>query len=218
MTLANKITITRILLIPVFVLMAIYYGESVQDGEPLEWQRWCAVGIFVLAAASDGVDGYIARKYNQKTRLGVVLDPIADKGLLLSAIITLSIAHWGYRFPAWFPVLVIARDCFIVSGALLLRFLNGRVEVRPSWTGKCATAFQMVAIALVMTGIDFPIWLLPPHRSGVPHGLIDLSVWLAGFCTAVSGFWYVVGGIGQMHGDGNRGSKPTDPPSEEHSL
>ena len=116
MTTANKITIVRILLIPAFVTMAIYYGQSVQRGEPQEWQRYAAIIIFLVAAVSDGLDGYIARRYNQRSTLGVILDPIADKGLLLSGIITLSISNWSEsnpelrQFPVWFPVLVITRD------------------------------------------------------------------------------------------------------------
>ena len=65
MTTANKITVVRILMIPAFVTMAIYYGESIQRGEPLEWQRFTAIAIFILAAVSDGFDGYVARRYNQ---------------------------------------------------------------------------------------------------------------------------------------------------------
>ena len=71
MTTANKITIARILMIPLFVMMAIYYGRSVQHGAPYDWQRWAAIAIFVAAAASDGIDGYIARRFNQRSRLGV---------------------------------------------------------------------------------------------------------------------------------------------------
>ena len=87
-------------MIPAFVLMALYYGESIKRGEPLEWQRYLAIVIFLVAAASDGLDGYIARRYNQKSALGVILDPIADKGLLLSGIITLSISNWSDVDPA----------------------------------------------------------------------------------------------------------------------
>src|ERR1044072_5876871 len=145
MTTANKITVVRILMIPAFVTMAIYYGQSIQRGVPLEWQRFAAIFIFLLAALSDGLDGYVARRYNQRSSLGVILDPIADKGLLLSGIITLSISNWSQvdpnygKFPAWFPVLVITRDTVILIGSALLHILNGRVRVRPSWTGKVAT-------------------------------------------------------------------------------
>ena len=70
MTTANKITVVRILMIPAFVTMAIYYGESIQRGQPLEWQRFTAIAIFILAAVSDGLDGYVARRYNQRSTLG----------------------------------------------------------------------------------------------------------------------------------------------------
>src|ERR1700692_4250702 len=148
MTTANKITVARILMIPAFVTMAIYSGQSVQRGEPLEWQPFTAIIIFLVAAVSDGLDGYIARRYNQRSALGAILDPIADKGLLLSGIITLSISNWSQidpdygRFPVWFPVLVITRDAVILVGAVVLHVLNGKVQVKPNWTGKVATVLQ----------------------------------------------------------------------------
>src|SRR6266576_6251190 len=151
MTTANKITVVRILMIPAFVTMAIYYGQSIQRHDPLEWQRFAAIAIFLLAAVSDGLDGYIARRYKQRSELGAILDPIADKGLLLSGIITLSISNWSEvdpeygRFPLWFPVLVITRDVVIVVGSAILHLLVGKVRIKPSWTGKVATVMQMAA-------------------------------------------------------------------------
>jgi CDP-diacylglycerol--glycerol-3-phosphate 3-phosphatidyltransferase len=193
MTTANKITIVRILAIPLFVAMVIYYGRGVQNGEPKEWQRLVSIGIFVLAAASDGIDGYIARHYNQRTRLGSVLDPIADKGLLLTAIVTLSFSNWHYEFPLWFPILVISRDVVIVLGALLLHYFNGKVQVRPSLSGKAATAFQMVAIAAAMLQLNLPGLPLTPSFSWM-NGLVGI----AGFFTLVSGIGYVIDGIRQL--------------------
>ncbi len=197
MTTPNKITLVRILMIPAFVLMALYYGESIKRGQPLEWQRFTAIAIFLLAAVSDGLDGYIARRYNQKSALGVVLDPIADKGLLLSGIITLSISNWSDidpqygRFPTWFPVLVISRDAVILIGSALLHLLNGKVRVRPTWTGKVATFLQMASIAWVMLQLMFIplIWV----------------VGAAGFFTLVSGVIYVMDGFRQLgaHGQSN---------------
>src|SRR5919199_5745625 len=140
MTTANKITIVRILLIPVFVTLAIYYGQSIARGQPLEWERYTAIAVFLIAAASDGLDGYVARRYNQRSSLGVILDPIADKGLLLSGIITLSISNWSEsdpdygRFPRLVPVLLITRDAVILVGTAVLYFLVGRVKVKPTWT------------------------------------------------------------------------------------
>jgi cardiolipin synthase (CMP-forming) len=199
MTTANKITITRILMIPVFVLMAIYYGRSVQRGEPLDWQRWAAIIIFIVAAASDGIDGYIARHYNQKSRLGVVLDPLADKGLLLAAIVTLSFSNWAYEFPLWFPVLVIARDIVIVAGAFVLHFMNGTVKVKPSWTGKVATFLQMVAIGLCM--LQWPQGQLLVAGGSLHY--LDVPVCLAGLFTFISGCGYVMDGIRQLHAKGH---------------
>src|SRR5439155_1000343 len=176
MTTANKITVVRILMIPVFVTMAIYYGQSIQRGEPLEWQRFTAIAIFLIAAVSDGLDGYVARRYKQRSALGAILDPIADKGLLLSAIITLSISNWSDidpeygRFPAWFPVLVITRDAVILVGAGILHLLNGKVHVKPSWTGKVATVLQMGAIAWVMLQLHFLSLLYVVIAAGVVAG------------------------------------------------
>jgi cardiolipin synthase len=190
MTTANKITVIRILMIPAFVTMAIYYGESIERGEPLEWQRFTAIIIFLIAAVSDGLDGYVARRYNQRSALGVILDPIADKGLLLSGIITLSISNWSRvdpeygRFPTWFPVLVITRDAVILVGSAVLHLLNGKVQVKPTWTGKVATFFQMAAIAWVMLQLRF-------------FPLIYV-VAAAGFFTLVSGVIYVTDGFRQL--------------------
>src|SRR5205085_12486533 len=156
MTTANKITIARIWMIPAYETMAIYYGESIQRHEPQEWMRFTAISIFLIAAVSDGLDGYIARRYKQRSSLGVILDPLADKGLLLSEIITLSISNWSEidpsygKFPAWFPVLVITRDIVIVVGAAVIQLLIGHVKVKPHWTGKVATVLQMAAIGWVM--------------------------------------------------------------------
>jgi CDP-diacylglycerol--glycerol-3-phosphate 3-phosphatidyltransferase len=195
MTTANKITVVRILLIPVFVTLAIYYGESIARGEPLEWERLTAILVFLIAAASDGLDGYIARRYNQRSSLGVILDPIADKGLLLSGIITLSISNWSKtdpqfgHFPAWFPVLVITRDAVILIGAAILHVLNGKVHVKPSWIGKIATVLQMAAIAWVMLQLH----LLP----------LSFVVLLAGIFTFASGVIYVLDGLRQLQDGGH---------------
>lgn len=198
MTTANKITIIRILLIPAFVTMAIYYGQGVQSGDPQEWQRFASIMIFLVAATSDGLDGYVARRYNQRSALGVILDPIADKGLLLSGIITLSISNWSQdpqygKFPVWFPVLVITRDAVILVGSAVLHFLNGKVAVRTSWTGKVATVLQMVAIAWVMLQLH----VLP----------LVYVVAAAGFFTFVSGVIYVMDGVRQLHAHGHANAR-----------
>jgi CDP-diacylglycerol--glycerol-3-phosphate 3-phosphatidyltransferase len=197
MTTPNKITIARILMIPVFVMLAVYYGASVQSGHPEEWLRAAAITIFVLAAASDGLDGYIARRYNQKSELGVILDPIADKGLLLTAIITLSFSNWHYEFPLWFPIIIIGRDVVVVTGALLLHYFLGKVTVNPSWVGKTATVFQMAAIAGAMLQLDYSATLF-----GHPIIFLNILVILAGLFTFLSGIGYIADGIRQLQAGG----------------
>jgi cardiolipin synthase len=181
-TTASQITLARIFLIPVFVVFACYYGESVGAGAPLEWQRYAAITVFLIASLSDGIDGYIARRYNQRSRLGEILDPIADKGLLLAALITLAFANWHYSLPIWFVVLVIARDIVIVSGSIVLQHMNGTVIIRPSWLGKTATVLQMTVIGWTM--FQFP------HN--------QYPIIAAGIFTFLSGAGYVLDGIRQI--------------------
>ena len=199
MTTANKITVVRILMIPVFVTLAIYYGESIQEGSPQDWMRFTAIAVFLIAALSDGLDGYVARRYNQRSSLGMILDPIADKGLLLSGIITLSISNWSKvdpeygRFPAWFPVLVITRDVVILVGSAVLHLLIGKVRVKPNWTGKVATVSQMIAIGWVMLQFRF-----------FPLLYIVIG---AGFFTLVSGIVYVMDGVRQLQAEGHANAR-----------
>jgi CDP-diacylglycerol--glycerol-3-phosphate 3-phosphatidyltransferase len=205
MTTANQITITRILMIPVFVLFALYYGRSVARGAPQEWMRYTAIAVFIVAAGSDCIDGYIARRFNQMSKLGVILDPIADKGLLLAGIITLSVSNWQYEFPLWFPVLVIARDMVIVAGVLGVHFINGDVRVRPSWMGKTATVAQMIAIGCAML---FSTSAWRGRIVGMEVAFLDLPVIVAGFFTLISGLGYVREGIRQMHSKGHGEPNP----------
>jgi len=155
--------------------------------------------VFAVARPVARLDGYIARRYNQKSALGVILDPIADKGLLLSGIITLSISNWSNvdpkygQFPTWFPVLVISRDAVILIGSVVLHLLNGHVRVRPAWTGKVATVLQMAAIAWVMLQFTF----LP----------LIYIVAAAGLFTFASGVVYVTDGFRQLGAHGHTNPK-----------
>lgn len=153
MTFASKITLARLLLVPVFAVLAIYYGHSVEAGNPEEWLRWTALAVFVTASASDGIDGWVARRFNQRSKFGAIIDPIADKSLLLTAIITLSLVDWGpdgWRLPLWFTALVIVRDCIILGGIGVLHFTNHPVNISPHWSGKVCTVTQMFALGWVM--------------------------------------------------------------------
>ncbi len=188
MTTANKITIIRILLIPVFVWLTLDYIRDAQRGVDREWERILACAIFAMATVSDALDGYIARHYRQRSELGAFLDPLADKALLVSALLLLSVRFKGSPFthlPLWFPVLIISRDAMLLVGTVLIHMLAGRVTPRPRIVGKCATFFQMIALGWVLLKIDRPSVYWP--------------IYFAGFFTLVSGAWYLVDGIKQLH-------------------
>jgi CDP-diacylglycerol--glycerol-3-phosphate 3-phosphatidyltransferase/cardiolipin synthase len=176
LTLATKITIGRIVAIPVFVWLAAVYGVSVRDGAPKEAWRLAAIGVFILASVSDAVDGIVARSLNQRSRLGSILDPIADKALLVSAILTLSLS-WPEAFPLWFPMLVIGRDLVAVVLALCINHITRKVELVPHWTGKFATFFQMVACSWIMLRFE--------ARAG------EILIVVAGVFTAASAACYL---------------------------
>lgn len=152
-TFASKITITRISLVPVFAFLACYYGYTVNSGQRVEALRWWALGVFVAAAATDGLDGWIARKFNQCSEFGAFIDPIADKALLLTGVITLTFVNWGkagWRLPLWFAVIVVLRDCIILGGIKVLYCHHRGVKIVPHWTGKVCTVTQMFALGWVM--------------------------------------------------------------------
>ena len=171
---ATYLTLLRTLLVPVFAVLAVYYGVSVKDGAPVEAYHWWAVTVFVVAALTDLADGIIARRYNQHTYLGAVLDPIADKLLILTAILILSILPWGdgWAIPIWFVGLVIVRDAVVWGGIAVLRFLEHRVEIQPHWTGKICTALLMVTVA--WTGLKI-IPLNPIYPTSVTAFILILA-------------------------------------------
>jgi cardiolipin synthase len=185
MTTANKITILRILLIPFFVVEVLYY---VKGGHQIYWIG--AVLSFALAAICDGVDGFIARHYNQKSELGAILDPIADKLLLVSGVILFSLDNhpWFGSIPIWLTVTIIARDLFLLIGMAVIYMTVGKIKVRPRIIGKIATVCQMLSIG----------WILVKWDTG--FGLKLFWVWVIGatVCTALSGLLYLWDGMKQL--------------------
>ncbi|WP_168212705.1 CDP-diacylglycerol--glycerol-3-phosphate 3-phosphatidyltransferase [Microcella pacifica] len=142
--LANIITVVRILLAPVFVLLLVLDGG--QDG----WQRLAAAALFILAIATDGVDGMLARRRNLVTDLGILLDPIADKLLTGAALVMLAVLA---ELPVWVVVVILVREW----GITLFRFAMLRDRVIPaSRGGKLKTVVQAVAISFALV----PLWQL----------------------------------------------------------
>ena len=149
MTWATRITILRLILVPVFVTFIITYDET--DPREEVW-RYAAIGVFLLASISDAVDGYLARHWNQGSALGALLDPIADKLLLLAALVTLSLMPLNHLrpFPVWFPAIIISRDALLLGGYCVLRHFHVPMEIQPHWTGKASTVFTLAAIGAVL--------------------------------------------------------------------
>jgi len=190
MTTANRITIFRILLIPFFVVEILYY---VRNGH--EMHRYLGIAAFAIAAICDGVDGYIARRFNQRSELGAVLDPLADKLLLVSGIVLLSFDHAPYlqTIPLWLTGTIIGRDILMLAGVIVIQWMIGKVKVRPRILGKIATVLQMAVVIWVL--MKWPErWLLALTSS-------------AAVCTGVSGLLYVWDGTRQMS------AHPTSSPS-----
>ncbi|HUC86603.1 MAG TPA: CDP-diacylglycerol--glycerol-3-phosphate 3-phosphatidyltransferase [Candidatus Acidoferrales bacterium] len=185
MTTANKITILRILLVPFFVVQILYY---VRSGN--EVHRLLGLLAFAIAAILDGVDGYVARRYNQRSELGTLLDPLADKLLLVSAIVVLSTDHAPHlgQIPLWLTGTIIGRDILLGLGVVTVRLVVGTVTIRPRITGKISTVFQMVTVCWILLRWDF----------SYPAYWLKIWILAAGVFTAVSGLFYVWDGTRQL--------------------
>lgn len=193
MTTANKITISRILLIPFFVVEVLYY---VNTGNELH--RLLGMVCFLLAAVFDGVDGYVARHYNQRSELGAILDPLADKLLLVSGIVLLSFDHRPYlqTIPLWLTGTIIGRDILLLAGLIVIQMTVGKVHVRPRVLGKIATVMQMVVVLWILlqwTGQWLLWWMLA-----------------AAIFTGISGLLYIWDGTRQL--SAHPTSSPSAPP------
>lgn len=173
MNFANKISTFRILSVPFFIASLIYSSER-------QIFRFVALVIFILGVISDTVDGYIARKSKQKSKAGLVLDPLGDKLLLMSAFICLAfIKELPLRFPFWVTFIVITRDIIIILGALVIYIVRQNIESLPTAWGKLTTIFQMSSIIAVLIPLRFAYVLW----------------WLAVFFTVISGIDYVMRGF-----------------------
>ena len=181
MTTANKISIFRILLVPFFIVEVLIY---VGDGDELH--RFLAITAFLLASVCDGVDGYIARRYNQRSELGAILDPLADKLLVVAGIVLLSLHHEQYlpHLPLWLTATVISRDVLLLIGLVVVHYACGKVTVKPHLIGKVATVLQMVTVC----------WALLK----LPAGWLHWFALGAAVCTGGSGVIYVFYGVRQL--------------------
>jgi CDP-diacylglycerol--glycerol-3-phosphate 3-phosphatidyltransferase len=140
MTTASKITLVRVILIPVFMALLLL-GHN-----------FLALAVFIVASCTDFVDGYIARHYNQVSNFGKFLDPLADKLLVISCMVIFI--QWG-RMPAWAVMIVLTRE-FAVTGLRLVAVESGRV-IAAGWLGKIKTACTMVGLCVMLALTQWPV-------------------------------------------------------------
>lgn len=167
MNLANKLTIFRIILVPIMVAFA--YIPINGDVFGIAIPMIIMEAIFIIASITDKLDGYIARSRNQVTTFGKFLDPLADKILVLSAMVVL--VEMG-RLPAWIPIIVLARE-FIVSGFRLIAVEKGGVVIAASIWGKIKTVTQMIALIFAFVDIGAFFSFINGELSGV-HLIINI--------------------------------------------
>jgi len=167
--LPNILTLTRILLLPFFATTLIYGDYQY------------ALILFLAASATDVFDGLIARIKKQTTYFGSILDPVADKFLLTTSFIIMSVYGW---IPKWLTITVISRDLIVITGWLILYFVTHNTKVEPSILGKTANALQFLLIGLVLLSINIKGFFVPTAY------LIIVAVF-----TATSGIFYIFKGL-----------------------
>jgi len=168
LTIPNIITVGRLLLVPTIVWAIVegYFGA--------------AFVVFVVAGVSDGIDGFIARRYDLRSRLGAYLDPLADKALLVSIFLSLTFLA---EIPLWLAMIVVSRDLLIIGGVLLAWVLDRPIEVRPLYISKVNTAAQIIFAALVLGDLAFSAGL---------SGVREVFVVIVGVLTVASAAAYLV--------------------------
>ncbi len=177
-TIPNLLSLLRIVLIPIF----IYFY--------LDQRKELALGILFLASITDFLDGIAARAFNQRSRLGYILDPLADKLLMDSTYIlfTLRALPLTVYIPKWLTITIVSRDVVLILGAAILTLFNPDRVPTPHWLGKITTSLQMLTAILVLF----------VNVSGNMMPGLSVLFWLTGFFTVVSGFYYVLREIGNI--------------------
>jgi len=165
--LPNFISLLRILLVPPVVFFL------------LQQNYMTALILFVIAGVSDGIDGWLAKRFNWQSALGEILDPLADKLLIVASYVCFA---WLELLPLWLVVSVMLRDVIIVAGGVLYRIFCGKVEIKPSYMSKLNTVMQIVLIATILISLT---WL------SIGDTVIAVLIWTVLFTTIASGFMYV---------------------------
>ncbi len=166
----NLLTVSRILITPLFVIFLLRHMYGF------------ALLAFIVAGVTDGLDGFIARWFNQRSTLGALLDPLADKMLLTASFMTLAILR---IIPSWLTVIVISRDVVILLGVAVFSIFNISFEIKPSGASKLTTFAQLIVICLSLLDANF----------SVASSLVVSSFWIAAGFTVLSGLHYIFTGL-----------------------
>lgn len=191
MNLANKLTIFRIILVPIMVIVSFFKINVSFLGIPLMYIIMDI--IFIVASITDKLDGYIARSRNQVTTFGKFLDPLADKILVLTAMVML--VEMG-KLPAWIPIIVLTRE-FVVSGYRLIAVEKGGNVIAASYWGKLKTVTQMIAIILAFIDVNAFGECFKGNLSGfafILNLVVTLMTIIQAIATVFSGYDYLKGG------------------------
>ena len=191
MNLANKLTVFRIILVPLMVIVPFLGIEGDIFGVPFTYLIMDI--IFIIASITDKLDGYIARSRNQVTTFGKFLDPLADKILVLTAMVMLVEMD---KLPAWIPVIVLARE-FVVSGYRLVAVEKGGKVIAASMWGKLKTVTQMLAIILAFIDINAFGDCFKGNLNGFPFVLnlvVTIMLIIQTIATVFSGYEYLKDG------------------------
>ncbi|MGB2823541.1 MAG: CDP-alcohol phosphatidyltransferase family protein [Phycisphaerae bacterium] len=146
----NRISLLRLVLIWPFVVLLLNQQE-------LPWARHAALAIFIVMAFSDFLDGLLARRLNAMSRLGAILDPLADKGLIICSVVVLSMpaaAADGLRLPNWVVVAVVGKDLWVIVGTVVVYLVTDRLRVHPTFAGKACTFGQLVMVGYTLLAPD----------------------------------------------------------------
>ncbi len=149
----NRISIARILLIPAWVILLL----NLNEGWPPA--RHAALGLYVVMALSDALDGFLARRWHQESALGRFLDPLADKLLTSCSVVILALDSTsvpGARLPSWVPVIALGKDVLTVMGFLVVYLATQQTVIRPRISGKACTMIQSISVAATLTVPDLP--------------------------------------------------------------
>ncbi|MBN1359247.1 MAG: CDP-alcohol phosphatidyltransferase family protein [Sedimentisphaerales bacterium] len=187
----TRITLLRILLIVPFVSCMLNINDASLREATRTLLRYAAVGIFVLMAISDALDGYLARRRKEITRLGTFLDPLADKLLITSASLLLVSQRGhveGFVLPPTVVVLIIGKDVLLVIGFVLVYLITSQIHIVPVFAGKLATALQLVMVACVLVAPELST-VIPGYRP-----FLSLLWWSAGAAAVLATLVYIRNG------------------------